>query len=69
VSVKKYEKILGDLNGDDNVDIFDSLIMSTLFGSKFGDARWNSLADIKKDNIVDIYDAIMLAQNFGKKMN
>jgi parallel beta-helix repeat protein len=59
--------IVGDVNGDNTVDIFDAIIVSSAFGSVPSSANWNGNADINSDSIVDIFDAILLANNFGKK--
>ncbi len=59
-------KIMGDLNGDDVVDILDAVIASTAFGSRPGDPNWNPEADLNGDGEVDILDMILLSKNFGK---
>jgi parallel beta-helix repeat protein len=61
-----YVRILGDINDDRIVDIYDAIILARAFDSSPDSANWNSNADINGDNIIDIYDAIMLATNFGK---
>jgi hypothetical protein len=58
--------ILGDLNADFLVDIFDALIIAGSFCSITGYALRNPNADINNDHVVDIYDALLLASNFGK---
>jgi len=58
--------ILGDVNGDGMVDIFDVVLIAIAFGSKPGDDNWNAIADLNNDGIVDIFDVVLLAQNFGK---
>ena len=58
---------VGDVNGDNMVDIFDAIIVSGCFGSVPGGATWNGNADINSDNSIDIFDAILLSTNFGKK--
>jgi parallel beta-helix repeat protein len=64
--MQPYVPILGDLNQDDRVDIFDATPLAACFGSVTGDFRWNQKADLNKDNIIDIFDAIIMARNFGK---
>jgi hypothetical protein len=61
-----YVGILGDINGDGRVDIYDALKLAAAFGSKLGEPNWNPNADINNDYIVDIYDALKLSANFGK---
>ena len=60
-------RILGDMNGDGTVDIYDAITFanSETFGSQKGDARWNADADINRDGITDIFDAIIIARHFG----
>lgn len=59
-------KMLGDVNGDNKVDIKDVAMAALAFGSSIGHLRWNSQADINKDNEVDIRDLVLIAKNFGK---
>lgn len=61
-----YVPILGDINGDGKVDIFDLVILGAAFGSKPGDINWDQRADFNDDSQVDIFDAIMLANNYGE---
>ena len=58
--------ILGDLNDDGIIDIYDVVTIAIAFGSKPGDSNWNAKADLVSDNIIDIYDVVTLASNFGK---
>jgi parallel beta-helix repeat protein len=61
-----WTEILGDVNGDRTVDIYDAILLASAYGSGLGSPNWNAAADINGDNIVDIYDAIILANNYGK---
>jgi hypothetical protein len=58
--------LIGDLNFDGIVDIFDALVLADAFGTSPGDPHWNILADINHDGTVDIFDAILLANHFGE---
>jgi len=60
--------IVGDVNGDGVVDIFDAITLSNAFASVPNDPTWNGNVDINSDNSVDIFDAILLSGNFGKKI-
>jgi hypothetical protein len=62
------EELIGDLNGDGVVDIFDAIIFSDAFGSKPGDPNWNPYADFNGDGVIDIYDAITFASHFGQSL-
>ena len=60
--------LLGDVNQDGTVDIFDAILLSNAFNSAIGTPTWNPEADLNNDDVVDIFDAIILANNFGKKI-
>jgi len=63
-----HTKLLGDVNEDGTVDIFDIVIVAAEFGRPVDppipitDPR----ADVNKDGIVDIFDLVMVAADFGK---
>jgi hypothetical protein len=58
--------LVGDLNSDQKVDIFDALVLANSFGSSPMAPRWNSKADLNADSIIDIFDAILLGKHFGE---
>ncbi len=58
--------IMGDVNADFQVDIFDALLIARSFCSILDCALRNPNADINNDHVVDIYDAMLLASNYGK---
>jgi len=58
--------ILGDVNIDGIVDIFDVVLAASAFDSRPGDSNWNHAADLNNDDVVDIFDIALLANNFGK---
>lgn len=59
-------KMVGDVNGDNRVNIEDLAIVSLAFGTRPGYPRWNVQADLNQDGKVDIYDLVIVAQNYGK---
>ena len=58
-------KLVGDIDGSGEVDIFDAIQMAGAFGSSIGEPRRNPLCDLNGDGIIDIFDAILLVGNFG----
>lgn len=58
--------LLGDVNGDKIVDIFDAVLLSKASGSTPEDPNWDPRCDFNNDEIVDIFDAVTLAANAGK---
>jgi hypothetical protein len=59
------EYIVGDINHDGVVDIYDVVILAAAYGSTPSDPTWNSEADLSGDNVIDIYDVVLLARNYG----
>lgn len=65
---KKFKIILlGDINGDKVVDIYDALRLSAAFGTKIGDPKYDPNADLNSSGKIDIYDALILSAHFGEK--
>lgn len=58
--------LLGDINGDKIVDLFDAVLLSAASGSQPGDSHWDPRCDINNDEVVDIFDAVILSSNAGK---
>jgi hypothetical protein len=58
-------RIPGDLNGDDVVNILDSILLANSYLSNPASPNWNPQADLNGDGVVNILDAIILANNFG----
>jgi len=58
--------MLGDLNGDGQVNIIDVAMSARAFGSCPGHERWNPNADMNDDNKINIVDIATVAKQFGK---
>ena len=56
---------LGDVNGDDEVNFKDFLVLSANFGRDVG-AAWED-GDFDANGAIDFSDFLILAQNFGKR--
>jgi parallel beta-helix repeat protein len=65
--MRRWTPLLGDVNWDGVVDIYDIVTASASYGSKIGDLNWNPFADLApRWGIIDIYDLVTVAANYGK---
>lgn len=58
-------KALGDVNGDRKIDIYDVVLVASIYGSKSGDPNWNIHADLRPDGKIDIYDVVIVCSKYG----
>jgi subtilase family serine protease len=58
--------IIGDVNGDQKVNILDAVIMAQAWGATPTDPWWNIKGDINHDGTVDIYDATRLSLHWAE---
>ena len=56
--------IIGDVNVDGIVDIFDLRISAKAFGCKPEDINWNPIVDLKPDGLIDIFDLRKIAKHY-----
>jgi len=61
-----FVTILGDVNGDRDVDIFDIVLMAGIYGMTEKDQQFISNCDIDGDGDIDIYDVVIAAGNYGQ---
>jgi PKD repeat protein len=66
IQIEALHTLIGDLNGDGQIDIRDISIVARAFGETPERPRWNPQADINKDGKIDIRDIAIVAKNFGK---
>jgi hypothetical protein len=59
--------LLGDLNGDNVVNIIDVAVAAKAFRSTPHSQNWNSLADVNKDDQVTIADVTIVALQLGNR--
>jgi hypothetical protein len=60
-------KMLGDIDGNGIIDIYDVVTTALSYGSKPGDPMWNEDADLAPDyGIIDIYDVVTVTAQYGK---
>jgi hypothetical protein len=57
-------KIIGDVDGDNIVNIEDWIAFDAAWGTHEGDPSWNPQADINGDGVVDNADGVLIAQNY-----
>lgn len=57
--------IIGDVNGDNGINIIDISVMNGAFGSNIGDDNYNPLTDMNCDGGVNIVDVSVLNAGFG----
>ncbi|GBC97332.1 hypothetical protein HRbin16_03154 [bacterium HR16] len=55
----------GDIDGDNEVTLFDFGQLVAAFGSMPGDPNWNADADLDGDTEVTLFDFGVLVRNFG----
>jgi len=57
--------IVGDINGDDKVDMKDIGRAARAFGTNFGDPDYDPNADLNDDHKIDMKDIGTAARHFG----
>jgi PKD repeat protein len=57
-----------DLDGDGDVDIFDVVIVTSLYGCQEGEPSWNPRADTVEDGIINIFDVTFVTSYYGKPL-
>jgi outer membrane protein assembly factor BamB len=58
--------LVGDINKDRVVNIFDGVILGTVWASRPGDPNWNPRADLKEDEVINLYDLTIWGSHFGE---
>ncbi|NIP67293.1 hypothetical protein GWN63_04575, partial [Candidatus Bathyarchaeota archaeon] len=60
-------RLLGDINGDNTVDLKDVYAVSLAFGSYPGHPEWDPLVDLNQDYVVDLKDVFAVSSNYGNE--
>jgi len=63
------KRLVGDINYDGKVDIYDVATVALAFGSYPGHERWNLECDLNSDGQVDITDIAITASHYGESLN
>lgn len=61
-------KILGDVDGDGDVDYDDLVVLAGAYGSSSPASAYDEFADFDRDGDVDYDDLVPLAGNYGKSV-
>jgi len=61
-----YEGVIGDVNGDGNINRVDLFLIIRALGSRPGSSRWNAACDLNHDGRVTGTDLVMALRNLGK---
>jgi len=56
--------IAGDFDGDQDVDIYDIVMISGAYDTTEGEGRYDCTCDIDGDGDIDIYDVVIAADNY-----
>ena len=59
--------ILGDLDADFDVDLYDAVKLLVVYGAEKGNPKYDLNCDIDMDGDIDLYDAVVLLTNYGQK--
>ena len=59
--------IPGDVDGDYDVDLYDVVLICSVYGSKIGDPGYSPNLDINSDHKIDLYDVVIACSNYGEK--
>jgi len=62
-----FVSIPGDVDGDRDVDIFDAVKVTRIYGSELGDPQYTPNEDIDNDGQITIFDVVILASHYGEE--
>jgi parallel beta-helix repeat protein len=63
-----WTPLVGDIDGDRDVDRYDFGILAGAYGTSIGQPRYHVRCDLDQDGDIDRYDFGILATNYGKSM-
>ncbi len=59
--------VVGDINGDGNVNILDAVIIALAWDAEPLDPHWNIRADINHDGYINILDGVRMGLHWGEE--
>jgi hypothetical protein len=62
-----FVSILGDVDGDFDVDIMDVVKITAIYGVRDGDPRYNPCSDMNYDGRITIFDVVICTGHYGQK--
>lgn len=65
-AARSSDHLIGDINNDGMVDVFDCVRVALAFGSHPSDSNWDSQSDVSEDSVIDIFDIVIVAVHFGE---
>jgi hypothetical protein len=57
----------GDADADGDIDIYDVVMITSIYGLKRGEANYNPNVDINGDDVINIYDVVIATSRYGEK--
>lgn len=59
-------KMIGDVNGDGQIDVLDIVAITSIYGAHEGDPNWNPEADLAPPwGVIDILDLVTCSSRYG----
>ncbi|MCK4434951.1 hypothetical protein KAU92_05620, partial [Candidatus Bathyarchaeota archaeon] len=62
-----FVTIPGDVDGDRDVDIYDVVKITGIYGSKRGDPQFNPNSDLDDDGQIKIYDVVRCTSHYEQE--
>ena len=57
-----------DFDDDGDVDIFDVVKVTSLYGCREGEPCWNPRVDVVEDGIINIFDVTLVSSYYGQQI-
>lgn len=60
-------KVVGDVDGDMDVDILDIVLITSIYGSKVGELQFKPGSDLDHDGAITILDVVTCSGHYGRR--